>query len=79
MELLASGHNAWGQLDFANSNPQEFDDTDDFAEFKVILQGRVIKQVQAFLSYTRCRFRSQGRRYSKAYHHGTDTDFMIGQ
>lgn len=54
MELLASGHNAWGQLDFENSNPQTLRDADDFQKFKGILQGRAIKQVQAFLSYTTC-------------------------
>lgn len=77
MELLATGHNAWGQLDFENSNPQNLHDTDDFQEFKGILQGRTIKQVQAFLSHTTCMLFSNGK-YSKPHHLCADTNFMIG-
>lgn len=78
MELLASGHNAWGQLDFENSNPQNLHDTDDFQEFKSILQGRAIKQVQAFLSYTTCMLFWKGE-YSKSHHVFADANSMIGK
>lgn len=55
MELLASGFNAWGQLDFANSQPQLVEDAPDFPKFESVWRGETINQVQAFLSYTTCR------------------------
>lgn len=77
MELLASGHNAWGQLDFENSNPQNLNDTHDFQEFKSISQGGAIKQVQAFLSYTTCMSFSKGK-YSQSHHLCADANFKVG-
>lgn len=52
MELYATGFNAWNQLDFGENDPGRNDEPNDLRAFTCILRDRVIRNVEAFLTYT---------------------------
>lgn len=52
MELLATGFNAWGQLDFLDRNKDPSAGPDDFHSFQSILRGESIGHLHSLLECT---------------------------
>jgi hypothetical protein len=54
MELYASGFNAWGQLTFRHNTVENDDEPADLRAFTRVLRDKVIRNVEPFLTYTKC-------------------------